>query len=106
MAIMHTIGQSLFIYFLFGHIPVLVAILAFQLPGLESYSMRVTTSYSYEGLVAAAIALFYVFIFLHPRQKNKSFPQPQPKPQPNPQSTSICAYTSVAAPSFSTSLKV
>ena len=36
------------------HLPSLAGILAFGTPGLGSYTMKATASYSYEGLVAAA----------------------------------------------------
>ena len=41
--------------FLLCHLPFLAGILSSQPPGLGSYSMRMTASYSHEGLVAAAI---------------------------------------------------
>ena len=39
------------IFFYFDHLPFLARILAFQPPGLGSYSVRVTASYLYEGLL-------------------------------------------------------
>ena len=44
-------------YYVFLTIFPVAGILAFQPPGLGSYSMRVTASYSYEGLVAAALVM-------------------------------------------------
>ena len=41
--------------FFCDHLPVFAGILIFQFPGLESYLMRVTASYSCEELVAVAL---------------------------------------------------
>ena len=42
-------------FLLLCHLPFLASVLAFRPPGLGSYLMRATASYSNEGLVAAAI---------------------------------------------------
>ena len=42
-------------FFHCNHLPFLACILVFHLPGLGSYLMRATASYSYEGLIAVAL---------------------------------------------------